>query len=603
MATSSTFDTSNQYVKYNITVNVNSQSISNNTSDITVTVRFWRSNQGYETYGTGNVYCGINGTSYSQSVSPSQKITSSGIDLFSRTVTINHNTDGTKTIWVSAYISLDTPLSSSDQRFNVTLPTIPRASSVSGGSGNIGGTTTISINRASSSFTHSLYWQQGSSGWNTIATNVGTNYAWTIPTSFYARIPNSNSGTGTIWCETYSGGTYIGNSSTSFTFNVVNSNPVFNSSQLTYQDINSVVTAITNNDQLIVRNQSNLQITFGTATAQNSATISKYQTIFNGVKTDRTSSGTYSYGVINSAQNLILQVKAIDSRGNSTTISKTVTILDWGLPIIIANASRVNNYENQTNLLANVQISSVNGLNLLQQLQYRVKKTSDTSWNSWIDFQNNTETPINLDNLFAWDLQIQAVDKFSSSTHNLAIPKGMPIMFFDTQKLSVGVNCFPEKSSSLEVNGKTIFDMIYPIGSIYMSVSSADPSTLFGGTWVQWCQGRVPVGVYANETAFNAPDKMGGSLTHYHDWRIGMHWYYGDACGEGNGNGTGAYVYTDDRYDGWARSLSSLSVLVNNNNTTATKTISASGKYSQGNTSSTNTFPRYTTCYMWKRTA
>ncbi len=129
MAASSTFGTSNAYVKYNITVNVNSQNIADNTSNITVTVRFWRTNN-YETWGSGTCYCGINGTTYSQAVTPSQRITSSGIDLFSRTVTINHNNDGTKTVWVSALISLDTPLSSSDQGFNVTLPAIPRASTL-----------------------------------------------------------------------------------------------------------------------------------------------------------------------------------------------------------------------------------------------------------------------------------------------------------------------------------------------------------------------------------------------------------------------------------------------------------------------------------------
>lgn len=59
-----------------------------------------------------------------------------------------------------------------------------------------------------------------------------------------------------------------------------------------------------------------------------------------------------------------------------------------------------------------------------------------------------------------------------------------------------------------------IFDAIYPIGTIYMSVNNVDPGTLFGGTWVEWGQGRVPVGVDTQQEEFNTVSKMGGDKTH-----------------------------------------------------------------------------------------
>lgn len=42
---------------------------------------------------------------------------------------------------------------------------------------------------------------------------------------------------------------------------------------------------------------------------------------------------------------------------------------------------------------------------------------------------------------------------------------------------------------------QSIAKKIYPVGSIYMSTSSTNPQTIFGGTWIAWGKGRVPVGV------------------------------------------------------------------------------------------------------------
>jgi len=160
-----------------------------------------------------------------------------------------------------------------------------------------------------------------------------------------------------------------------------------------------------------------------------------------------------------------------------------------------------------------------------------------------------------------------------------------------------------EEATKGLVNIRDIFNMIYPVGSIYMSVNSVNPSSAFGGTWVSWGSGRVPVGVDASDYNFNSVEKTGGSSEHRHDWRIALHWFYGEAGGEGAWNSTGAYVYSGNRYDGWARELDSLPVIVNANTSEAHKTINAGGKFSQGDTSATSTLQPYITCYMWKRIA
>lgn len=55
---------------------------------------------------------------------------------------------------------------------------------------------------------------------------------------------------------------------------------------------------------------------------------------------------------------------------------------------------------------------------------------------------------------------------------------------------------------------------IYPVGAIYMSISQTNPSQLFGGSWVAWGSGRVPVGVNASDSLFNTPEKTGGEKAH-----------------------------------------------------------------------------------------
>lgn len=47
-----------------------------------------------------------------------------------------------------------------------------------------------------------------------------------------------------------------------------------------------------------------------------------------------------------------------------------------------------------------------------------------------------------------------------------------------------------------------------------MSTNNANPSTFWGGTWVAWGSGRVPVGVNASDSNFNAVEKTGGESSH-----------------------------------------------------------------------------------------
>ena len=83
----------------------------------------------------------------------------------------------------------------------------------------------------------------------------------------------------------------------------------------------------------------------------------------------------------------------------------------------------------------------------------------------------------------------------------LAISIGTPNIYIRTR------NNTDWSSWTLMVHRESIF----PIGSIYMSVTNTNPSNSFGGTWVLWGQGRVPIGVDTSQSEFNSVEKTGGA--------------------------------------------------------------------------------------------
>jgi len=64
------------------------------------------------------------------------------------------------------------------------------------------------------------------------------------------------------------------------------------------------------------------------------------------------------------------------------------------------------------------------------------------------------------------------------------------------------------------LDAKTTLLAVWPIGSIYTSVTSANPSTLFGGNWEAFGAGRVLIGLDSADTDFDAAEETGGAKTH-----------------------------------------------------------------------------------------
>lgn len=135
-------------------------------------------------------------------------------------------------------------------------------------------------------------------------------------------------------------------------------------------------------------------------------------------------------------------------------------------------------------------------------------------------------------------------------------------------------------ASSGGADVSTVLDKVYPVGSIYMSVNSTNPKTLFGGTWVQ-IKDRF---LLAAGTTYKA-GATGGEATHTlteNEMPNHNHAVYYPNAGAADHSAPGNYP------DGPSDS-----------------TYYAVGSYtsSAGGGGAHNNMPPYLSVYMWKRTA
>jgi len=266
-----------------------------------------------------------------------------------------------------------------------------------------------------------------------------------------------NSGTFSFTITTYNGSTSVGTSSQSATGSITGASPSVSSSNISYKDNNSTTVAVTGNNQYLVQNLSSLLVTISSATGNKGAYITKYEATINGVTKTLTSAGNLDYGVINSGSNLTLTVKVTDSRGNTASATKTVMFLPWSLPTGIITLKRKNNYEDETYLKIQASYSSINSKNSVT-IKYQYKQTTASTYSTATAISNNTQITLNLTKESAWDFRITITDKFGTTTYNAVLSRGRFIFFVDTKKLSVGINCFPVNSESLEINGIQVLE-------------------------------------------------------------------------------------------------------------------------------------------------
>lgn len=448
MGTSGAMNTSNQYIKYKITINQNWQSVGENYSNVTVTVNFYRTNSGYSSYGNGTVYCKINGTTYTASVSTSQKITNSGIDLFSKTLNIYHNNDGTKTLTCSAWISHDV-VSSSEQSYSQTLTTIPRTSSIASINGNtLGDPITVNINRASDAFLHRVFYKRTDGERFNVGNDVATSHTFTPSIDDCNLLPNSTSGTAEITVDTYYGSTYIGYNARNITVYVPSSIvPSIGDITLT-----EAVEGIAAKFGGFVQWKSKINVNVN-AWGSYSSTIRNYNTRINGA-TYTSSSFTTDY--LSSGGDCAVTVTDSRGRGASKTVGFSA-IAYWNPWIDIFSVSRCNadgtpnDSGNCAKCVIKAGIAPVNDKND-KSFTIQYKKSSDTSYQTVTLSNENyvletTQIFTNIDTESEYEFILNVSDYFTTSKLSRNVSTAYTLMDFRSTGRGVAIGKVSTKDS------------------------------------------------------------------------------------------------------------------------------------------------------------
>lgn len=459
------FSNSSNSLYLNVYIDEVSTDISANTSTINwqLTVSRYTYYHTFNKQGDSTLSLTLDGQNVHSS-NPVWEVWDGEVTLASGSSTISHNSDGRKTLPFSCTFNPNNGLHGTiTVSGNLGLTAIPRSSSVSVSAGIIGSAVTININRQSSSFKHTVrYAWAGKSG--TIATNVDTSTTWTIPLDFANDIPNSASGTGTIYVDTYSGSTKTGTQSTTLTASVPgNVKPTFTGVSLS--DLNGAAQNLIPNGNTFIQVISNIKVAFNGAVGSYGSSITGYYAEIVG-KNQSTSSNGGGLGIMNYHGTINIRARVSDSRGRwSDTKEVSVTVLEYFAPALSFSIARTGSTSSTLTVTRNAKIAplAVSGSQKNSMtLTFKVARLGTTNFQvdtgpatgSWTSISSLVNSQANLAGNYlanqSWVVIGTLEDKFTRTDFMVNVATESVVLSYD--RSGVGVNKIREQGA-LDVKG------------------------------------------------------------------------------------------------------------------------------------------------------
>ena len=482
--------TSNQYIDVKIEWSSKANTaVATNNSTVTATLYYRRNNTGYVTSGTGTftIWIGDSGATGTKHVD----IGTDWVKVIETTQTVSHNTDGTKSVTISASGSLSgTTLSSTSCAKTVDLDTIPRATqmtSLSCSTAYFTGSLTYGYKTLSSKFYNrcTISVSATASGSQTAIKTInlgqksGDQKATVTLTdselsTLYTALPNTNNGYIRFTITTYSDSGYsskVGDASYKLLKLYIQETAA--TKPTVTATLSPVSTLSSPFDALYIKGYSKVKAT-PSVTGKYGATIASI-----AVEVDGVSVSEYTSGYISRSGSIKVKTTAKDSRGFTNYIEQTINALDYTDPrVVTANGerdivcARCDEDGNLTDSGTYLKIKARrrystcidNGVQYNKcEIRYRYKKTAASSFSSWITLlaaTNLTTEEVNSSPLLegtlsvedSYEVHVDAVDTFGNHAYaKFDIPTEKVFMERDGKRRSVSVGKYVEHDNAVEI--------------------------------------------------------------------------------------------------------------------------------------------------------
>ena len=276
----------------------------------------------------------------------------------------------------------------------------------------MGKSVTINTPAVNNAYRHTLRYSFGSAS-GTIATGIASSVSWTLPVSLANQIPSATTGSGTIYCDTYSGSTLLGTKSVSITLTVPGS--VVPSAGT----LSAPLAEDTSGTGLYVKGMGKAKLTLSGASGAYGSSITSY-TITGGGWT--TTNSALTTGTLASAGNITFTATVTDSRGRKASTTRTISVIDYTKPgVAVCDVYRCDADGNRKKagtyfaVEINASYSAITG-NILN-ITARYKKQSESSYGTAMNVTNNGKTVIGGGSIGAsttYDVLVTVADKYNS---------------------------------------------------------------------------------------------------------------------------------------------------------------------------------------------